>query len=67
MSKLGKKVSDRLDDAATRVILAGGDVGGAAGAKVANVACGVFLGRYWQKCTDNEACDCHQFGIRPNR
>lgn len=64
---LRKKISDKLDDAATRVILAGGKVGGEAGAKAANAACGALLGRYWQECTDNDACDCHEFGLRPDR
>lgn len=66
MSKLGKKLSDKLDDTATRVILAGGKAGGERGAKVASVACGVFLGRYWQEC-DHAECDCHQFGICGDR
>lgn len=66
MSKLGKKVSDKLDDAATRVILAGRKHGGDVGAKAANATCAVFLCRYWQKCTDHGACGCHEFGHRPN-
>ncbi|MER6778460.1 MULTISPECIES: hypothetical protein [unclassified Streptomyces] len=66
MSKLGKKVSDKLDDAATRVILVGDKVAGDVGAKAANVVCGAVLGRYWQECT-HEDCDCREFGIRGQR
>jgi hypothetical protein len=66
MSKLGKKITDKLDDAATRVILAGDKVGGERGAKAANAACAAVLGRYWQECTHDD-CDCRQFGIHGNR
>lgn len=55
MSKLGKKVSRKLDEAADTVIRAGYDRGPKSLA-AANIASAVLLGRYWVRCSDGKAC-----------
>lgn len=55
MSKLGKKVTGRLDKAAEALVGAGAARGPKAMA-VANTASRLFLGRYWVRCDDGDAC-----------
>ncbi|MGW6946159.1 hypothetical protein ACWGHD_04450 [Streptomyces xanthophaeus] len=56
MSKFGKKVSDKLDEAASVVIRTGERLGGDVGYDAANVLSAVILGRYWKSCSDNCGC-----------
>lgn len=55
MSKLGKKVSTRLDQTAHAVVSAGHARGPVAMA-VANTACRLVLGRYWERCDAGADC-----------
>lgn len=55
MSKLGKKISNKLDSAAHVVVSAGYKRGPAAMA-VANTASRLVLGRYWERCDDGADC-----------
>lgn len=56
MSKLSKKVSDKLEAAAAATLNAAYEVAGPAGEKVANVFCAVILGRYWKVCPADCGC-----------
>lgn len=55
MSKLGKKVSHALDQAAHVVVSAGHRRGPTAMA-VANTASRLVLGRYWERCDAGADC-----------
>lgn len=50
-----KKVSDKLDEAATAVLWAGYNKGPKTLA-AANVASAVLFGRYWVRCDAGQAC-----------
>lgn len=57
MSNFGKKVSDKLDDAAVVMHLTGEKLGGKVGSTVATVLAATLLGRYWEPCSDT--CECN--------
>lgn len=55
MSKLGKKISTRLDQTA-HVIVSAGHACGPKTMAVANGACWLLLGRYWERCDAGTDC-----------